>query len=154
MDLVIWRHAEAYDTKLLEDDLERSLTSRGQKQAARMALWLDKHLPDSARVWSSPARRAEQTALALGRKYKIRQELAPDRPHQPVLDLLQWPHGNTTVLLVGHQPMLGLMAAQILGLQAEDCAIKKAAVWWLRARLRENGVRHTTIWSVQNPDTV
>ena len=47
MDLILWRHAEAED--LPEDDahgvkdMERSLTLRGEKQAARMeVLWVKK----------------------------------------------------------------------------------------------------------------
>jgi phosphohistidine phosphatase len=82
MDLILWRHAEAEDWPEGDpqggSDLERSLTSRGEKQAARMANWLDRQLPEGARIFVSPARRCEQTALALGRKYKIRNELAPD----------------------------------------------------------------------------
>lgn len=78
MDLILWRHAEAEDWVEGCDDLERSLTPRGEKQAARMAGWLDRQLPEATRILCSPARRCEQTALALGRKYKIKPELAPD----------------------------------------------------------------------------
>ena len=46
-------------------------------KAARMATWLDGHLPEGTRILCSPARRAEQTVLALGRRYKLREELAP-----------------------------------------------------------------------------
>ena len=77
MDLILWRHAEAEDEADGQHDLERALTPRGEKQAARMAGWLDRHLPEGARILCSPARRCEQTALALGRKFKIRDALAP-----------------------------------------------------------------------------
>ena len=43
-----------------------------------MAVWLDRHLPEGTRILCSPALRCEQTVLALGRKYKLRDELAPD----------------------------------------------------------------------------
>ena len=73
MDLILWRHAEAEEalqTDLdAQFDLARKLTPRGEKQAARMAEWLDRQLPGSARIVVSPARRCEQTALALGRKF-------------------------------------------------------------------------------------
>ena len=46
MDLILLRHAGAEngaDGKLLgSHDPERALTPRGEKQAARMASWLDK----------------------------------------------------------------------------------------------------------------
>jgi hypothetical protein len=78
MDLIFWRHAEADDWTEGCDDLQRSLTSRGEKQAKRMAAWLDRQLPEGTRIVCSPARRCEQTALALGRKFKMRSELGPD----------------------------------------------------------------------------
>ncbi|MEQ1658387.1 MAG: histidine phosphatase family protein, partial [Hylemonella sp.] len=65
MDLLLWRHAEAHEAQPGGDDLVRALTPRGEKQAARMAGWLDRQLPEGARILVSPARRTEQTALAL-----------------------------------------------------------------------------------------
>ena len=59
MDLSLWRHAEAHEGQEGEDDLLRRLTPRGEKQAARMAVWLDRNLPEGLRVLASPARRAE-----------------------------------------------------------------------------------------------
>ena len=66
MDLILWRHAEALDESEGMEDLQRPLTSRGEKQAARMAAWLDRQLPAGVRVICSPARRTEQTALGVG----------------------------------------------------------------------------------------
>lgn len=153
MDLVLWRHAEAQDWAEGCNDLERSLTPRGEKQAARMAAWLDRQLPEGARILVSPARRTEQTALALGRKYKIRNELAPDGSAQQLLDVAQWPNGRTTTLVVGHQPVLGEVVAQLLGMQASDCAVRKGAVWWLRHRVRD-GVPQTVLLTVQSPEVL
>ena len=70
MDLIIWRHAEAQDNDDPALDFERPLTPRGFKQATRMAGWLDRQLPDSAKIFSSPARRCKDTADRLDRKYK------------------------------------------------------------------------------------
>ena len=54
MDLILWRHAEAEELPEGEldaqSDLARRLTPRGEKQAARMAEWLDRQLPGSARI--------------------------------------------------------------------------------------------------------
>jgi len=38
MDLILWRHAEAFEAEGEEADMNRSLTPRGERQAARMAL--------------------------------------------------------------------------------------------------------------------
>ena len=157
MDLILWRHAEAEDWPEGDpqggSDLERSLTARGEKQAARMANWLDRQLPEGARIFVSPARRCEQTALALGRKYKIRNELAPDATAAQLLELVQWPLSKSPILVVGHQPILGETIAQLLGLQASDCPVKKGAVWWLRSRDRD-GIDQTVVVTVQSPEVL
>ena len=157
MDLILWRHAEAEDWPEGDpqggSDLERSLTSRGEKQAARMANWLDRQLPEGARILVSPARRCEQTALALGRKYKIRNELAPDATVEQLLELVQWPTAKSPILVVGHQPILGETIAHLLGLQESDCPVKKGALWWLRNRDRD-GIDQTVVVTVQSPEVL
>jgi len=157
MDLILWRHAEAEDLPEGDPqaggDLERSLTARGEKQAARMANWLDRQLPEGTRILVSPARRCEQTALALGRKYKIRNELAPDATAAQLLELVQWPSAKSPILVVGHQPILGEAIAQLLGLRAGDFPVKKGAVWWLRSRDRE-GHNQTVVVTVQSPEVL
>ena len=151
MDLILWRHAEAEDPADGAEDLERALTGRGEKQAARMAAWLDRQLPDGLRVLASPARRTEQTAQALGRKYKLRAELLPGGTPADLLELAQWPKARGAVLVVGHQPLLGQTVAQLMGLQAPDCTIRKGAVWWLRQRQRQD-VSETVLLTVQSPE--
>jgi phosphohistidine phosphatase len=151
MDLILWRHAEAEDAAPGGDDLERALTSRGEKDAARVGAWLDRKLPEGARILCSPARRCEQTALALGRKYKIRPELAPDATPAQLLEAAQWPNARQLVVLVGHQPTLGQTVAQLLGLQDDGCTIRKGAAWWLRHREGE-GAAEAVVVSVQPPE--
>ncbi|MES2362522.1 MAG: histidine phosphatase family protein [Pseudomonadota bacterium] len=157
MDLILWRHAEAEDWLEADvqagHDLERSLTARGEKQAARMANWLDRQLPEGARILVSPARRCEQTVLALGRKYKIRAELAPDATPAQLLALVQWPSAKSPILVVGHQPVLGQTIAQLLGLQENECPVKKGALWWLRNRDRD-GLNQTVVVTVQSPEVL
>lgn len=151
MDLILWRHAEALEAEEGAEDLQRSLTPRGDKQAARMAAWLDRQLPESVRVLSSPARRCEQTALALGRKYKLRDELGPFGTVEDLLRVVQWPQTKAVALVVGHQPTLGLAIARLLGLPEGECAVRKGAVWWLRCRERA-GQFQTVVVTVQSPD--
>lgn len=151
MDLLLWRHAEAEDWVPGRDDMQRALTARGEKQAARMAAWLDRQLPQGARIWCSPARRCEQTVLALGRKYKLSAQIAPGARVEDLLQLAQWPQASATVLLVGHQPTLGRAAAQLLGLSGGDCPVKKGALWWLRRRDRLAHTQ-TVLVAVQSPE--
>lgn len=157
MDLILWRHAEAEErpeTGLeAAQDLDRSLTPRGHKQAVKMAGWLDRQLPEGARILVSPARRCEQTVLALGRKYKVRPELGPDATPEQLLELVQWPSARGPIVIVGHQPMLGQTIAKLLGLQVSECPVKKAMVWWLRSRDRD-GVCQTVVVTVQSPEVL
>ncbi len=160
MDLILWRHAEAHEHPDPiggrpgdAADRARRLTSRGEKQAARMAAWLDRQLPDGARIWCSPAQRCEQTALALGRKFKLREEIAPEADPMALLELVQWPQGRSPVLVVGHQPTLGRVVARLLGFSEPDCSVKKGAVWWLRHRERD-GVGQTVVVTVQTPELI
>ena len=150
-DLILWRHAEAENAGENEDDLDRPLTQRGEKQAARMAVWLDRQLPDGLRVLASPARHTEQTAKALGRRYKLRAELLPGGQPDELLELAQWPRSRGAVLVVGHQPMLGQTVARLLGLRADECSIRKGAVWWLRHRQRQDA-SETILLAVQSPE--
>jgi len=158
MDVILWRHAQAHDAEPGCDDLSRSLTHRGEGQAARVAAWLDRQLPQSARVLSSPARRAEQTARVLGRKFKLRDELVPDGSADEILTLIKWspdtgPPHKGTVLLVGHQPPLGQIAARLLGIDEQACEIRKGALWWLRSRQREGQLK-TSLLTIISPEFI
>ncbi|WP_204271061.1 histidine phosphatase family protein, partial [Escherichia coli] len=64
MDLILWRHAEAEVIAPGQDDLQRALTPKGERQARRMAAWLNHRLPATTRVLVSPALRCRQTAEA------------------------------------------------------------------------------------------
>lgn len=134
MDLILWRHAEAEDAAAGETDLERALTVKGHKQARRMGQWLASQLPDSCRVLVSPALRTLQTAEPLGRKFKIHPDLAPGADPEDILKAANWPAGREAVLIVGHQPTLGQVAAQLMTGEVQEWDIRKAGAWWLAQR--------------------
>jgi phosphohistidine phosphatase len=116
-----------------------------------MAQWLDRQLPEGVRVLSSPAKRAEQTVMALGRKYKIRDELSPQSQPDQVLELVQWPKNKSSVLIVGHQPFLGQTVAKLMDITSGECAVRKGAVWWLRSRVKSEALQ-TVLIAVQSPE--
>jgi phosphohistidine phosphatase len=134
VDLILWRHAEAEPG---EPDLGRRLTSKGLKQAERIAAWLEPRLPDTTRILVSPAARAQQTALALGRKFKTVDEIAPGASAASLLAAAAWPDAREPVLVVGHQPTLGEVAAMLLAGDGGSWSVKKGAVWWLSNRTRD-----------------
>ena len=151
MDLILWRHADALDLREPQDDLDRALTPKGERQARRIAAWLNRQLPAATRVLASPARRAQQTAAALDRKFKTVPALAPDADVAALLHAVRWPDAREPVLVVGHQPTLGLAAAYLLSGQPQAWPIRKAAAWWLRARERD-GTLQVVLHGVVAPD--
>jgi phosphohistidine phosphatase len=153
VDLILWRHADARDTDVEADDLQRPLTAKGERQAQRMAQWLNRHLPESTRVLASPALRSRQTADALNRKYKIVAELAPDRTATELLQAARWPDARGPVLVVGHQPTLGFVAAYLMGGLTDSWPVRKGAVWWLRQREREDRAE-VVLLATLSPDLI
>lgn len=151
MDFIFWRHAEAYDPLDGQDDLSRTLTPKGEKQALRMSQWLDRQLPEGVRIISSPAVRCEQTVKPLGRKVKYKSEILPNASLDDLLVTSGWPDSKMSVLIVGHQPVLGQAIAYLLGLPSGECSVRKGAVWWLRSRVRD-GITQTIVVSVQTPE--
>jgi len=151
MDLILWRHAEAFEMQEAQSDIDRALTPKGERQAQRMAAWLNRQLPSSARVLVSPARRTQQTAQALDRKFKTSDALAPDGSVEGLLHAARWPDSREPVLVVGHQPTLGLAACYLVTGQTQPWAVKKGGVWWLRARERE-GQLQVVLHAVIGPD--
>lgn len=153
MDLILWRHAEAFEMREVQDDLQRALTPKGERQALRVAAWLNRQLPASTRVLVSPARRTQQTAAPLERKFKTSAALAPDGSVEALLHAVRWPDAREPVLVVGHQPTLGLAAAYLLSGQAQAWPVRKGAAWWLRARERE-GELQVVLHAVVAPELV
>ena len=152
MDLILWRHAEAFEMREVLDDLDRALTPKGERQAQRMAGWINRHLPSSARVLASPARRAQQTAAALERRVKTVAALAPDGDVEGLLHSARWPEAREPVLVVGHQPTLGLAAAYLASGQAQPWPLRKGALVWLRGRERDGVPLQVVLHAVIGPD--
>jgi phosphohistidine phosphatase len=136
MNLVLWRHADAEDGAPGRSDEERRLTAKGEKQAKRMAAWLESQLPDDVRVLVSPAKRAQQTAQALTRKFETTGEVGTGAGPESVLKAAGWPAGDGTMVVVGHQPTLGQAAALALEGTPADWSLKKGAILWLESRDR------------------
>jgi phosphohistidine phosphatase len=153
MDLILWRHAEAIELAESGNDMDRHLTPKGERQAARMSIWLDRVLPQGTRIFCSPATRCEQTVMALGRRYKLREELSPNGQAQEVLDLVQWPVAKGAVMVVGHQPYLGQVVAKLFDMKPGECSIKKASVWWIKTKAHESDLQKS-LHAVQSADLV
>jgi phosphohistidine phosphatase len=148
MELILWRHAEA---EMGEPDEGRALTAKGHKQAWKMAEWLDHNLPNSCKILVSPATRTVQTAEALGRKFKIVEDLSPESTVEKILAATNWPDSREPVLVIGHQPTLGQLAATLVTGSPQDWTIRKGNVWWIVQRERGD-ISGNYVRAVMAPD--
>ncbi len=150
MELILWRHCDAEPG--VPDDL-RPLTPKGMDQAARMAQWLAPRLPAACRILVSPAVRAQQTAQALNRAYRTTPELATGASVADVLEVAEWPDSEQPVLVIGHQPTLGVTASFLLAGEETDRAMRTGALWWLTGRSRA-GAAAAVLKIAIDPDSV
>lgn len=150
MDLILWRHADAEDGPV---DLERELTAKGRKQAVAVGGWLDARLPKETRVLVSPARRTQQTAAGLGRKFETVAAIAPGADAVEVLHASDWPETSGTVLVIGHQPTLGEVASMLLFGEARPFTLKKGGLVWLTNRTRR-GDQQVVLKAAMTPELI
>ncbi len=151
MDLILWRHAEA--KRGLPDEV-RALNTKGRKQASQMAVWLDANLPENCRILVSPATRTVQTAESLGRKFRTHPDLGPGASPEAILAAANWPNSRKTVLVVGHQPALGQIAAMLIAGLPQDWRIRRGSVWWIAQRERGETVNNAYLRAVISPELI
>lgn len=145
-ELLLWRHADAEDGV---PDSGRALTKKGLKQAKQMAEWLRPRLPRDCLILVSPAKRALQTAAALDLPYTTEIRIGTQASIADIIAAADWPRRNGAVLVVGHQPTLGRLAAKLLAGAQDDWTIKKGGLWWFANRGGEQILR-----AVVNPDLI
>jgi phosphohistidine phosphatase len=129
----------------------KSSPPRASARLSGWPSWLNRGSPTSTKVLVSPAVRCQETAKALGRKFRTVDELAPGASAQELLDVARWPESGNAVLIVGHQPTLGFAASQALIGVPQPWSIKKAGVWWIRHRPHDREDK-VILQAVQSPD--
>ncbi len=137
MQILIIRHAKAGQRGLLgfigKKDATRPLTDAGRRDMRKAARGLQKLVPEIDVIASSPLARARETADIVSRRYDDIpvMELAPLAPGGSKEDVLAWlrdQKATATVVLVGHEPDLGILASWLLGGGAESfLSLKKGA---------------------------
>jgi phosphohistidine phosphatase len=151
MDLILWRHAEAEDGS---PDSARKLTKHGRDQARRVAAWLKPRLPKRCEILVSPAARAQETASALGVRFETVDAIGTSAAAADVIAAADWPGRAKAVLVVGHQPTLGRVAATLLSGEEADWHFAKGSAWWLRhvdGETRLYAVAHPKLVGRQKP---
>lgn len=145
MQLFLLRHANA-DTPAPDDD-HRWLTEKGIKQAGKVARFFESRELPLPRILTSPILRALETARIVADHLKTGVETVPwlacGMEPAEVLVQLRELDGEEPVMLVGHQPDLGMLAAHLLGIESPDAlTIRKASLTLLEvASLRPGRAR-------------
>lgn len=118
--LILLRHAKS-DWSGDESDLHRPLARRGQRQAPEAGRWLAAHVDGIDLAVVSPAARARSTwDLVSAELEAVRQTRVDDRVYaasgRALLEVVRdLPEDLATVVLVGHNPALEELVAQLTG---------------------------------------
>ncbi len=152
------RHGPAVDKNIplfRDRDSERPLTEDGIKKVAKAAKGLKKIVPDIACIFSSPLKRAFETAIIVAQEYgfkkkiEVIKELAPGGSMKMLALTIAEHKACNSILLVGHEPDLSVMIGFMLGSMNISIVLKKGAV----ARLDMDGLppENTTklVWLMQ-----
>ena len=131
MDIYFLRHGEAEEKSPGTEDKDIPLTSKGAAAISDMSRFLKKKLKAFDLVLTSPLLRARQTAdivsSILDCKGRIKESdnlLVGSTPLE-FLDELKGYKGIKHLLVVGHQPHLGVCVAYLTETSEEETGIKK-----------------------------
>lgn len=132
MKIIFVRHAQAIENTQDHEDAARFLTPEGRLQIRRSAKTMrDKGL-DPNLILTSPFLRAVQTADILAEKISYSGSLIPVKDLSPGFDregmqrLLAYYKTVEELVLVGHEPDLGMLVSRLLSLP-EDIKLRKGS---------------------------
>lgn len=118
MDLLLLRHADALESAA--SDLARPLSPKGHRQATEVAQRLQTSTHQPSLILSSPAVRTMETANVVASILKLKviscPWALPGMVPEAAIEALSAYRTSERVLLVGHQPDISFLAAQLLGL--------------------------------------
>ena len=134
MDCLLVRHGIAVETEQWDgSDENRPLTEKGKKRVRQAAAGLAALGYKPTRLFSSPLVRAYDTARLLRTvvsptlKIETREELAVGASPEQVMAWLRSVPAESTVICVGHEPLLGAVAGVLLtGKPIIGLSLKKA----------------------------
>ena len=134
MDLYLARHGES--GKSLADvkrDSVRSLTSQGRKEVEEIADSIEKLGVEFDEIATSPLPRARETAQIIAKRQKkaellLWDELRPEGDRRAMLSRLAKMGHESDVLLVGHEPYLTSVVADLMGARPGTILLKKAGL--------------------------
>jgi len=133
MILYVMRHAEAVEGSESLADEWRYLTEKGRFAAHKVSSAISKSGPKPRLIITSPLTRAVQTAeiaaLKACRKNVVVASglLLPGADTGSVITHLKTCRDSRRVMLVGHEPQLGMLVTRLLDREDQPIALKKGA---------------------------
>lgn len=152
MILYIMRHAEAVDGSETLQDEWRYLTENGREAAKKVVASLASYGPKPRLTITSPLTRAVQTAeiaaeKACRKNVVVASELLlPGGDVSKLVTHLKGCRDAKRVMVVGHEPQLGLLVAALLGRSDEPISLKKGACVTLKLDLASDGRPAGFLW--------
>jgi phosphohistidine phosphatase len=134
MELYLFRHGIAEDAPPGRSDSSRALTDAGRERSAAVAKMAREAGVAPSLIASSPYLRAVQTAEVAAKEFGYSGDLVrlpslvphgtPEAVWTDIRDL----RDETAVLLVGHEPLMGHLAAYLLNAPSLQVDVKKSAM--------------------------
>jgi phosphohistidine phosphatase len=150
MELFILRHGEAGQRSASAGDRKRPLTSTGKLEISEIAKALKFDL-----ILTSPLKRAYDTATIVSKvfhivnKVQVWNELAPEGKKTDLYRKISELKEEYIVLMVGHQPLLGEMANDMIHRgKSSPCnlVLKKGGIMRIRLLTKGNVPRGELLW--------
>jgi phosphohistidine phosphatase len=158
MELFILRHGEAgLRSSSLAGDRKRPLTSAGKVEISEIAKALKIIGLKFDLVITSPLKRAYGTAMIvsdvfnIGNKVQVWNELAPEGKKTDVYQKISQLKEEYAILMVGHQPLLGEMANDMIHKgKSSPCnlLLKKGGIVRIRLLTKSNVPRGELRWLI------
>ncbi|MGB5288480.1 MAG: phosphohistidine phosphatase SixA [Ignavibacteriaceae bacterium] len=127
MNVYLIRHGKAEQTSLEKPHEERELTEAGAKILQASAEFWKKYINELEIIFSSPLKRAMQTALIIKEVFKTKSEVLQEvsllngGQTEDLLNLVS-AFGIEEVAMIGHQPDIGIHISRMIG--ANELKIK------------------------------
>jgi phosphohistidine phosphatase len=139
MIIHLLRHGIAEPREAGKPDEQRALTREGKQKLAVVLKRIAKAGVEPTVIWTSPLRRALETAevaakiLSYGDELRQTDTLLPDAKPAATWAELQEAPRDSELVLVGHEPQMSRLAAFLLGSPGLRIDLKKAG--WVQIRI-------------------
>ena len=141
MNIFILRHGDANAGTKVMDDFKRPISDVGVKESEYIAKMLSVFEITFDCVFSSPLTRAKQTAEIAIKSQKVRivevNELKPEGNVEQIAKILSEQKENSTILLVGHSPLLVDLIGYVTGSASGSVSLKTGGV----AKIKTSSLR-------------